>query len=166
MFALVAQSCAGNLKVKRGVFGSPEADLNAFRSGERNGFNGYPTGPVNQFPLGPGPVTSVPLPPVSLPGPAFNAPQPFNALPEPLPSGPFNQPQGHAPAFNQPQAHAPAFHQPQVHAPEPEIIKTVHTHSVERVRQPYPVNVERTVLRTVPVDRPYPQVSITISHQC
>lgn len=35
-----------------------------------------------------------------------------------------------------------------------------HTHSVERVNVPVPYPVERTVVKTVGVDRPVPQVNI------
>lgn len=143
MFALLATSNAGNLKAKRGLFGSPEADLNALQHANADFNGGYPSGPINSLPLD-APLQS---------GPFFNGQQgSINSLPfgAPLQSGPFfNGQQG--PIYNAPQ---PIHNLP---APQTQTFRTIHTNTVERVPQPYPVPVERTVLKAVHVDRPYPQ---------
>lgn len=55
---------------------------------------------------------------------------------------------------------APALElaQPIAHVP------AIHTHSVERVPQPYPVPVDRTIVKHVPVDRLIPQPYTVIKH--
>lgn len=41
--------------------------------------------------------------------------------------------------------------------PRTEIVKNVHIHKVQRILEPYPVHVDKTVIKTKHVDRPYPQ---------
>lgn len=41
--------------------------------------------------------------------------------------------------------------------PRTEVIKNVHIHKVQRILEPYPVHVDRTVIKTKHIDRPYPQ---------
>lgn len=41
--------------------------------------------------------------------------------------------------------------------PRTEVLKNVHIHKVQRILEPYPVHVDRTVIKTKHIDRPYPQ---------
>lgn len=52
-----------------------------------------------------------------------------------------------------------AHYQPAAHP----VVPVQHTHSVQRITENYPIHAHRTIVKTVPVDRPIPQVSRTFS---
>lgn len=73
---------------------------------------------------------------VSAPGPVYGAPQPSGHQHETVEvfEGNANLP-----------------------PPRTEVFKNIHIHKVQRILEPYPVHVDRTVIKTKHIDRPYPQ---------
>lgn len=66
-----------------------------------------------------------------------------------------------APAFAQT---APAFAHSAPWVQAAPALPVHHSHSVERVAQPYPVPVDRTIIKTVAIDRPIPQPYPVFKH--
>lgn len=52
-----------------------------------------------------------------------------------------------------------AHHQPAGH----QVIPVQHTHTFQRVTENFPIHAHRTIVKTIPVDRPIPQVRRTLS---
>nr|ACZ26270.1 hypothetical protein [Mayetiola destructor] len=86
---------------------------------------------------------------VSVPIPA--APAPVYGAPAPVYGAPNHQ--------NVPHHETVEVIEGRANLPPPrtEILKNVHIHKVERILEPYPVHVDRTIVRTKHIDRPYPQ---------
>lgn len=136
MFALMATSSAG--KTKRGIFGSPQAD--AAHGISVSGGNGYSVA-GHDFGSARHSYNNA--------GQGFgNAAQDFGSAGQDLShagQGYFNAGQGYSDAgsYN--------YYQ------QPESIQTQRSESTERHK--YPVEVQRTIVKTVHVERPVPQVS-------
>lgn len=135
MFALVATSSAS--KTKRGIFGSPQAD--AAHGIVVSGGNGY-SGAGHDFGSAGQSYSNA--------GQDFgNAGQVFGSVGQDLSSagqGSFNAGQDYSAARS-------------YNYQQPESIQTQRSESTER--QKYPVEVQRTIVKTVHVERPVPQVS-------
>lgn len=59
--------------------------------------------------------------------------------------------------YQSPVFQAAPYYQPAVHP----VVPVQHTHSVQRITENFPVHAYRTIVKTVPVDRPIPQVMKT-----
>lgn len=158
ILGLVATSYAGKSNVKRGLLGGQESLNEGYSSG-------IPSGPqFNAAPL-------AKQPSFQPSAPRFNNEQSFqtseplnNALPSQasfLPSQQQNEAQ--LPAARsldssfQTQLPQQNYLPPNQVEKKEETIRAIHTHSIERVAQP--VHLERTIYKTIAVDRPVPQVN-------
>lgn len=188
MCALVAASNAGKMNKKRGIFGSPEADAMNNYVVETHGFNdesiaGFDSGSQyndyssnhNQFgssshsDFHPSPLESTFNDASHSSGPQSN----FNSAPAHMPYESFPPNNNHhdeqsfnggfsqgfsnsGPSFNA--APAPNYLPPSQHFDKPhESVQTRHSESTEKGR--FPVEVPRTIVKTIHVEHPVPQAS-------
>lgn len=164
MFALVATSIAGEIKKeKRGLLGLGIAGFT-----DING--GYATAPLAHLTAAPAlvnsyappalaaaslaPLTAAPALTQSYPAPAFAAAS----------LAPWTSASLAASALRTTPVLATQTYIPSAPAPASTVQQVAqrvhqHTHTVERVNVPVPYQVDRTVVKHVPVDRPVPQVN-------
>lgn len=87
---------------------------------------------------------------VSAPGSSYGTPAVAPA-PAPVYGAPHHQNVHHHETVEVIEGHA------NLPPPRTEVVKNVHIHKVQRILEPYPVHVDRTVIKTKHIDRPYPQ---------